>query len=196
MTTELRALVRLADEFDRRGMPREADQVDRIIRLAIAWPRIGDWLHRQYEKLRRLFSKKKADPGAAKEYDAASADRLDDMLRRKQSGPPDERIFLWFCHRFPNSCHPCGDRHGRMRTLRQWRAEGPPGPNVCEKDECECYLVPLAPGGALPPGGPVQMDEDGNIAAGIIGLQEDGSGHNMNQGFVLEPFFSDYGKLD
>lgn len=185
MTIELHALVRLADEFDRRGMSLEADQVDHIIRLAIAWPRIGDWLHRQYEKLRRLFSKKKTDPGAAKEYDAASADRLDDMLRRKQSGPPDERIYLWFCNRFPNSCHPCRSRHGRMRTLRQWRVEGLPGPQVCKNNKCACYLVPMAPGGSI------QMDEDGDIAAGIIGLQEDSSGHNMNQGVALEPFFSD-----
>jgi len=193
MTIELQALVRLADEFDKRGMLREANQVDRIITLAVEWPRVTGWLRKQYERLRQLFSKKKTDPGAAKEYDVASADRLDDMLRRKQSGPPDERVFLWFCQRFPNSCHSCNGRHGRMRTLRQWRAEGLPGTAVCEKTECACYLVPLTPGGAPPP---VQMDEDGDIAAGIIGLREDGSGANMNQGFVLEPFFSDYGKLE
>lgn len=189
MTGELRLLVRLADEFDRRGMPLEANQVDRIIRIAVAQSRMAEWLRRQYGRLRRLFAKKKANPGTSGEYDAAAAHRLDDMLRRKQSGPPDERIFLWFCQRFPNSCQACGDRHGRMRTLRQWRAEGTPGPAVCAKGECACRLVPLAPGGALP-SNPPQMDEDGDFAAGAVGLREDGSGHNMNQGFALEPFFS------
>jgi len=178
---ELSALVRLADDLDRRGMLCEADEVDRIIRLA----GIRDWLRKQYERLRGLFSKKKSDPGAAKEYDAAAANRLDDMLRRKQSGPPEERVFLWFCERFPNSCETCRGRHGRMRTLRQWRAEGLPGPMVCEKDNCACHLVPLAPGGVA------QMDEDGDIMANITGLREDNSGYSMNQGFALEPFFSD-----
>lgn len=194
MSRALLALVRLADELDRRGMLREADEVDRIVRLAVDWPRIGAWLKRQYERLRRLFSKKQKNPGAAQEYDAAAANRLDDMLRRKQSGPPDERVFLWFCNRFPNSCQSCRNRHGRMRTMRQWRLEGLPGPSVCEKNNCACYLVPLAPGGAA--AGPVQMNEDADLAAGIVGLREDGSGRDMHQGFTLEPFFSDYGKLD
>lgn len=196
MTSELQALVRLADEFDRRGMLREADKVDRIIKLAIEWPRITGWLRKQYDRLRRLFSKKKTDPGAAQEYDAAAGNRLDDMLRQKQSGPPDERIFLWFCQQFPHSCHTCRGMHGRVRTLRQWRAEGMPGPMVCEKDECACHLVPMAPGGTIAPGGPIQMDEDGDFAANAIGLREDNSSYSMNQGFVLEPFFSNYGDLE
>lgn len=188
--TGLMPLVRLADELDRRGMFREADQIDHLIRCAVTWPRMGDWLRKQYERLRHLFSKKKSKPGMAREYDAAAGTRLDDMLRRKQSGPPDERIFLWFCNRFPNSCPSCVGRHGRVRTLRQWRAEGVPGPAVCEKgDGCRCRLVQMGPGGAM------QMDEDGDFAAGLIGLREDGSGPNMNQGFALEPFYSDYGKL-
>lgn len=191
MRADLMSLVRLADELDRRGMLREADEVDRIIRTAIEWPRIGPWLRRQYERLRQLFSRKQTNPGAAKAYDAAAANRLDDMLRRKQSGPPDERVYLWFCHRYPNSCEPCSGRHGRMRTLRQWRAEGVPGPGVCQQTRCECRLIPLMPGGALPPGGAAQMDEDGDIAANITGLRENNSGYSMNQGFALEPFFSD-----
>lgn len=194
MSRELLALAHLADEFDRRGMLREADEIDRIIRLAVEWPRIGAWLHKQYERLRQLFSRKKKDPSAAQEYDAAAANRLDDMLRRKQSGPPDERVFLWFCNRFPHSCNTCRKRHGRMRTMRQWRGEGLPGPSVCEKDNCACYLVALAPGGMLT--GPVQMNEDADLAAGIIGLREDNSGRDMHQGFVLEPFFSNYGHVD
>ncbi len=184
------ALVRLADELDRCGMMREADEVDRILKEAVDWTRAREWLGRQYQRLRRLFTRKRKDPGAAQEYDAAAANRLDDMLRRKQSGPSEERVFLWFCNQFPNSCATCRGRHGRMRTLRQWRAEGMPGPSVCERDRCGCRLMPLVPGGA------VQMDEDGDIAAGAIGVREDGIGPNMNQGFVLEPFFSDYGNLD
>jgi hypothetical protein len=190
MTKELWALVRLADELDRRGMLREANQVDLLIRTAVEWPRLSSWLRKQYERLRGLFAKKKKVPGAAQEYEAAAADRLDDMLRRKQSGPPEERVFLWFCQRFPNSCSACNDRHGRMRTMRQWRAEGLPGPGVCEHQNCACHLVQLGPGGA------VQMDEDGDFAANMVGLREDGSGHNMNQGFTLEPFFSNYGELN
>lgn len=185
MSCELTLLVHLADELDRRGMLWEADEVDHIVRLAVGGPDVRDWLRRQYERLRRLFSRKKTDPGAAKTYDAAAANRLDDMLRRKQSGPPDERVFLWFCQQFPNSCPACRGRHGRMRTMRQWRGEGLPGPMVCEKDDCACHLVPLLPGGVA------QMDEDGDIMANITGLQEDSSGHSMNQGFALEPFFSD-----
>lgn len=185
MSRELALLVRLADELDRRGMLREADEVDRIVRLAVGWPDVRDWLRRQYERLRRLFSRKRTDPAAAKEYDAAAANRLDDMLRRKQAGPPDERVFLWFCQQFPNSCQTCRGRHGRMRTLRQWREDGLPGPLVCERDSCACRLVPLMPGGVA------QMDEDGDVAANMVGLQEDSSGHSMNQGFALEPFFSD-----
>jgi hypothetical protein len=189
VSRELQALVRLADEFDRRGMPREADEVDRIVRLAVERPRLADWLRRQYERLRRLFSRRRGNPAAAQEYDVAAANRLDDMLRRKQSGSPDERVFLWFCNQFPNSCPACHRRHGRMRTLRQWRGEGVPGPLVCERGDCACRLVPLLPLGT--PGGIAQMDEDGDIAANIVGLRENGSGHNMNQGFALEPFFSD-----
>jgi hypothetical protein len=185
MSGELVLLARLADGLDRRGMLREADEVDRIIRLAIAWPGVRGWLRKQYDRLRRLFSKKRTDPAAAKEYDSTAANRLDDMLRRKQGGPPEERVFLWFCQRFPNSCPTCSGRHGRLRTLRQWRAEGLPGPLVCERDDCACHLVPLLPGGAA------QMDEDGDVAANMIGLQEDNRGYNMNQGFSLEPFFSD-----
>jgi hypothetical protein len=181
----LAPLVRLADELDRRGMLCEADEIDRIIRTAIAWPQMGAWLRRQYDRLRHLFSRKKDKPGMAKEYDAAAGRRLDDMLRDKQSGPPDERVHLWFCNQFPNSCQACRDRHGRVRTLRQWRAEGMPGPAVCENLSCACRLVQMGPGGS------VQMDEDGDFAAGAIGLQEDSSGHSMNQGFALEPFFSD-----
>jgi hypothetical protein len=188
---KLHALTSLADKLDKQGLLHEANEVDGLIKLAVAWPRITEWLHKQYEHLRQLFSKKKNNPGVAQEYDTAAANKLDDMLRRKQSGPPNERIFLWFCNQFPNSCQTCHSRHGRMRTLIQWKTEGMPGPAVCEKDNCACYLVPMAPGGALAPGGPVQMDEDGNVAAGIIGLREDNSGQNMNQGFMLEPFFSD-----
>jgi len=182
---DLMSLVRLADDLDGRGMFREADQVDHIIKHAIEWSRMGGWLRKQYERLRRLFSRKKSKPSMAKEYDTAAGTRLDDMLRKKQSGPPDERIFLWFCNRFPNSCLSCADRHGRVRTLRQWRAEGLPGPAVCEKgDGCRCRLVQMGPGGAI------QTDEDGNFMAATVGLREDNSGSSMNQGFSLEPFFS------
>lgn len=182
-------LAYLADELDRRNMKNEADQVDKIIRVAVDLPRISDWLRKQYNKLRILFSKK-----PNKEYGTAAADRLDDMLRRKQSGPPDDRIFLWFCQRFPNSCENCNKRHGRMRTLRQWRVEGLPGSN-CTKNNCACLLVPLLPSGTLSPN-IVQTTDDADIAANTIGLREDNSTLNLQQGFVLEPFFSDYGSLD
>jgi len=187
--TELFALMRLADEFDKRGLLREADFVDCLIRHAAEWSKLSSWLRKKYEHLKQLFSKKKNDSGAANKYDNAAGDRLDDMIRRKQSGPVDERLFLWFCNRFPNSCQECGDRQGRMRTLRQWREEGLPGSGVCTNGNCACRLLPLTPGGVL------QMNEDGDFMAGAVGLQEDGLLSNMNQGFVLEPFFSNYGTL-
>lgn len=40
-----------------------------------------------------------------------------------------------------------------------------------------------------------KVDDSTDIAANTIGLREDGTVENMNQGFTLEPFFSDYGSL-
>lgn len=186
----LNILIQLADEFDKRGMIKEANEVDSIIKSAVDFSRLSGWLRKQYDRLRQLFQKKKKNPIATKEYDVASTNRLDDMLRRKQSGPAEERVYLWFCQRFPNSCQSCNSRHGRMRTLKQWRTQGVPGPMVCENDTCTCRLVLLSPGGAL------QTNEDGDFAAGSIGIREDNIGLGMNQGFTLEPFFSNYGNLD
>jgi len=41
-----------------------------------------------------------------------------------------------------------------------------------------------------------QESSDSDIAANIIGLQEDGTSTNMNQGYALPPAFSPYGKTD
>ncbi len=40
---------------------------------------------------------------------------------------------------------------------------------------------------------PDKMADDVDIAVNSTGLREDGTVENMNQGFVLEPFFSNYG---
>jgi hypothetical protein len=40
------------------------------------------------------------------------------------------------------------------------------------------------------------QNDDASSVVNIIGLQEDGTVQNMNQGYTLEPFFSDYGKLE
>lgn len=45
----------------------------------------------------------------------------------------------------------------------------------------------------------ILMKDDGNIqeiSKNVVGLREDGTYENMNQGYTLEPFWSDYGKLD
>ncbi len=41
-----------------------------------------------------------------------------------------------------------------------------------------------------------QDTNDSSVAANLIGLQEDGTIQNMNQGYTLEPFFSNYGDLE
>ena len=42
---------------------------------------------------------------------------------------------------------------------------------------------------------PNQMVDDNDVAANSIGLRENGIIDNMNQGFALEPFFSNYGTI-
>jgi hypothetical protein len=41
-----------------------------------------------------------------------------------------------------------------------------------------------------------QDTNDSSVAANLIGLREDGTVSNMNQGYTLEPFFSNYGDLE
>jgi protein tyrosine/serine phosphatase len=41
----------------------------------------------------------------------------------------------------------------------------------------------------------IPQNNDVSSIVNIVGLQEDGVVQNMNQGYTLEPFFSDYGKL-
>ena len=40
-----------------------------------------------------------------------------------------------------------------------------------------------------------QDTNDYSVAANMVGLREDGTASNMNQGYTLEPFFSNYGDL-
>ena len=40
-----------------------------------------------------------------------------------------------------------------------------------------------------------QDTNDSSVAANLVGLREDGTVSNMNQGYTLEPFFSNYGNL-
>jgi len=190
--SELIVLAQLADELDRRGFLEEADRIDAIIREAAIWDRSSDFMQRKYQKLRELFRRKKLLPSEseqARPQEIEADKRLNDMLRRKQEGPAEERLYVWFCHRYPSACLPCSDRHGRMRTMTQWRREGVPGPAVCTKSICECQLIAMGPHGLIQPA----YDQD--IAANSIGTREDGTLENMNQGFSLEPFFSDYGNL-
>lgn len=190
--SELIILAQLADELDRRRFLEEADRIDAIIREAAVWDRISNFMRRKYQKLRQLFQKKRSLPTEsedAKPQEEEADKRLNDMLQQKQTGPAEERLYVWFCHRYPNACTPCKSRHGRMRTLTQWRSEGVPGSAICAKSMCECQLVIMGPQGIAQPAN----DED--IAANSIGAREDGTLENMNQGFTLEPFFSDYGNL-
>ena len=189
---ELITLSQLADELDRRGFLEEADGIDAIIREAAVWDRISDFMRQKYQKLRQLFQKKKsvpADGNAAKPQEEESDKRLNNMLQKKQTGPAEEKLYVWFCHQYPNACVPCTSRHGRMRTMTQWRTEGMPGSSICTKGSCECQLVVMGPQGIAQPA------HDQDIAANSIGTREDGTLENMNQGFTLEPFFSDYGNL-
>jgi len=184
-------LVRLANELDAAGMPEEADRVDAILRHAALWDRIGRALRRKYDRLRTLFEKSRSKTDDEKrEYSAPAGKRLDDMLRKRLAGPAEKRLYVWFCNRYASSCGPCRARHGRMRTLEQWRANGMPGPGVCEKAKCSCSLIGIGPGGTVQ-----QTASDQDIAANSIGLRDDGKLENMNQGFSLEPFFSNYGDI-
>ena len=190
-------LIILADALDRRGLFAEANQVDGILHVALDWSGMGQWLRRKYDKMRALFQRRQQDSTAEKEYGEAAKESLDDILRRKQAGPPDERIFLWYCNRFRESCPNCIRRHGRMRTLRQWRSEGLPSSSVCQRGQCACRLVALGPGGVLTPGGIVQMTEDKDEFLGLSGLQENSLTSNMGGqgGFALEPFYSNFGQM-
>lgn len=188
----LPTLVRLADELDRRGFVEEADRIDAILREAALWDRISNFMKKKYQKLRQLFQKKRTLPAEseeAKPQEEEADKRLNDMLQRKQTGPAEERLYVWFCHQYPNACEPCTSRHGRMRTMTQWRVEGLPGSAVCTKSMCECQLVAMGPQGVAQPA------HDQDIAANSIGTREDGTLENMNQGITLAPFFSDYGNL-
>lgn len=183
---DLVLLAKLADGLDSRGEHAAADEVDGLLREAAVWDRLGRFLKRRYDGLLNLFRRRKRDGGEAYGEEAGKA--LGDMLRRKETGPPAERLFVWFCHRYPTACEPCTSRHGRIRTMRQWQAEGVPGAAVCLRGNCECTLVPMRAGGFA-------ASDGADIAAHSIGLREDGTLENMNQGFSLEPFFSDYGNL-
>jgi hypothetical protein len=177
-------LADLADLFDKYGMFEQANDIDQILKLAIDNTKLISWIQKQYQRLKQLYSKKKT-----KEYSEAAGNRLDDMLRQKQNGSMEDKIYLWYCHNYDNSCMECKKRHSRMRTMKQWRQEGLPGTHVCNNMSCTCRLIQLLPNAHM------QMDSDG-ISTSIIGLREDNSTEDMHQGITLDSFFSNYGNLN
>lgn len=197
MSILLNSLRRLASRLVDAGEYKTADEVRGLMCRAVATsPYVERWLKRKYDRLqtlheRRRSSMKKQDE---EEYADAATEHLDDMLRRRETGPPDERLYAWFCLQTADSCGPCRARHGKIRTLRQWRTEGMPGPQVCAKPDCGCALFPLRPGGTAP-AGVRRLNDDGDAAAGMIGLRQDNSAENMQQGFALMPFWSNYGGM-
>lgn len=197
MSILLNSLRRLAMRLAGMGEYKTADEVRGLVCCAVATsPYVARWLKRKYDRLQDLHDRRRTsmDEGKEEDYAEAASEQLDDILRRRETGSPDDRLYAWFCLRTPDSCGPCRARHGRIRTLRQWRTEGLPGPQVCTKPECGCALFPLRPGGA-PPAGVQHLNDDGDAAAGMIGLREDNSAENMQQGFALMPFWSGQGSL-
>jgi len=185
----------LADCLDAMGLEKEAGEVSGLMLRTAMDPFLAQWLRHKYERLVPLWEKRK---GGSKEdeeeYTGAAKEQLDSTLRRIEEGPPEDRLYFWFNMPPAESCGPCRARHGRIRSLRQWRAEGLPGPAVCEKPRCGCSLLPLRPGGAVP-AGVGRLADDGDAAARLIGLRQDNSAENMQQGFALMPFWSGQGTL-
>ena len=185
----------LAESLDALGLPEAADEVSGLMLRTAMDPFMAQWLRHKYERLNALYDKRKSGTSEdEKEYTEAAKEGLDDVLQKKEEGPPDERLYVWFCLKSTGTCGTCRARHGRIRSMNKWRAEGLPGPGVCEKTRCGCTLLPLRPGGAMP-AGVAGLADDGDMAAGLIGLRQDNSAENMQQGFALMPFWSGQGSL-
>lgn len=193
------SLEALAESLDALGLPEAADEISGLMLRTAMDPFLAQWLRHKHERLNALYNKRKSGTSKdEKEYTEAAKEELDDVLRKKEEGPPEERLYVWFCLKMPGSCSMCRARHGRIRSMNRWRSEGLPGPGVCEKSRCGCTLLPLRPGGAMPSGVAGLADDGeatGDAVAGLIGLRQDNSAENMQQGFALMPFWSGQGSL-
>jgi hypothetical protein len=178
---EFELLQRLADKMDRLGLTSEASMVDNILKTVIALPKIDKWKEKRLDHLSELLKKKRKDPNALEDYRKKAKEILDEELKKRQSGPPEERLYMWVCNRFHSSCSICSKRSGRVRSLKQWGIEGLPGSHICQRKSCNCRIVllPLVESNS----------NDSDMAVRLIGLREDNTAQNMQQGFSLEPFW-------
>jgi hypothetical protein len=191
----LASLAVLAESLGSMGDMEAAREVSGLLLRTAMDPFLAQWLRHKYERLVPLWEKRKKGSEKDEEaYAGAAKEQLDAALRKLEAGPPEDRLYFWFNMPAAESCPPCRARHGRIRSLRQWRAEGLPGPAVCQKARCGCSLLPLRPGGAVP-AGIGRLNDDGDAAARLIGLRQDNSAENMQQGFALMPFWSGQGSL-
>ena len=191
-------LFKLSMDLRKSGFYKEASDVDTILKEAFEWSDVGSWFKKQYNKLKEKFNRKRETQGtpegpeAAEEYKETAKDALEEVLQEKESGPPEQRLYYWYTHAFESGCQVCASRHGRLRTLAQWRSLGFPGRNNTScllSPRCNCFLIRVQPGGT--PG--AAMNDDGKFnVADLIGLQSDNSARNMQQGamFTAEQYFN------
>lgn len=195
-------LFKLSRDLNESGFEKEAYEINLIIKEALEWGDITGWFKKQYNKLKDRFNKKeeaKNTPQAAeteREYETVREDALEEMLQRKESGPPEEQLYFWYTHPFESGCPVCASRHGQTRTLAQWRALGFPGRSngACiKRPNCNCLLIRIKPGGVPN----IARNDDGAFdISDLIGIGEDNTKKNMQQGpmFTGEQFFNNSGQ--
>lgn len=191
-------LLKLSMDLKKSGFNKEAAEVNIILKEAFSFGDVSGWFRDKYNKLKEKFNRKKQTEKtpkageAAKEYKEEVKNTFEDILQKKESGPPEQRLYLWYTHPFESGCPICSSRNGQMRTLVQWRALGFPGranAACIKKPNCNCFLIRLQPGG-MPN---IATNDDGEFnIADLIGLQPDNSVRNMQQGamFTAEQHFN------
>ena len=195
-------LFKLSRDLDESGFKKEACEVNLIIKEALEWGDVAGWFKTKYNFIKNLFNKKEQAKNTERaaeteeEYTEAKNDVFEEMLQRKESGPPEQRLYFWYTHPFEAGCPVCASRHGQMRTLTQWRELGFPGRSngACiKRPNCNCLLIRIKPGGVPN----IARNDDGAFdISDLIGIGEDNTKKNMQQGpmFTGEQFFNNFGQ--
>lgn len=191
-------LFKLSDNLKKSGFDKEASKIDVILKEAFDVADVSGWFRKKYNQLKEKFNRKEKAKGtpeaveADAEYEEERTDALEEILEKKEVGPPEKQLYYWYTHPFESGCPVCASRHGLLRTLAEWRTLGFPGrtnSSCIKTPRCNCFLIRLKPGGI--PGS--AKNEDGAFdISNLIGLQPDGSVRNMQQGamFTAEQHFN------
>jgi|19_taG_2_1085344.scaffolds.fasta_scaffold00640_4 hypothetical protein len=195
-------LLKLSRDLRHSGFYKESEDVDFLIKEAFGVGDIASWFRDKYNKLKSKFNRKKETEGtpqaeeASQEYRQEQRDSFEEVLQRKESGPPEGRLYFWYTHPFEAGCQICASRHGQLRTLAQWRSLGFPGrsnSSCIKSPNCNCFLIRVQPGGTPN----VATNDDGKFnISDLIGIGEDNTKKNMQQGpmFTGEQFFNNSGE--